>query len=100
MENTNATFLPNPELKRLPIVKKCVGCDKIFTHVLPEGLVDICICYEDAETKWRNYRLEVGTKKKGGKEEEVLYHYNPCPMATHIKHSPKVAEIRGRVKRK
>ncbi len=112
MENENTNFLPNPDgvyftkdvlVTRLPIVKKCVGCTKIFeNHALPEGevLADVCICYEDPETKWINYRLETEKKVKSGKEVEVIYHYNPCPMATHIKHSPKVAEIRGRVKRK
>ena len=105
----NAKFLPNPDgvyftkdvlVTRLPIVKKCVGCSKIFeNHTMPEGqvLVDVCICYEDPETKWRNYRLEVGSKTKGGKEVEVLYNYNPCPMATHIKHSPYMEEVRGKL---
>jgi hypothetical protein len=108
-ENTTATFLPNPDgvyftkdvlITRLPIVDKCKGCHKVFeNHALPEGqiLVDVCICYENPEIKWKSYRVEVGKKMKSGKEVEALYHYNPCPMATHIKHSPKVEEVRGKL---
>lgn len=103
-ENTTAKFLPNPELKRLPVVMKCMGCNKIFeNHTLPEGqiLVDVCICYENPEVKWKNYRVEKGKKMKSGKEVEVLYHYSPCPMATHVKHFPKpIVNVRDRVKRK
>ena len=107
MENettkTTALFLPNPDYKRLPIVGQCMGCSKVYeNHGLPECevLVDVCICYEDPEMKWNRYRLEQGSKKVSGKDEIIFYHYNPCPMATHIKHTPKVAEVRGRVKRK
>ncbi len=102
-EKTTASFLPNPKSKRLPIVSKCEGCHKIYeNHALPEGevLVDVCICYEDPEVHWKNYKVVTEKDRKAGKEVDIFYHYSPCVMATHIKHSPKVAKIRGRVKRK
>jgi len=107
MENSNekltASFLPNPELKRDPIVGKCMGCQKIYeNHALPESevLVDVCICYADPELHWSKYRIENETIQKAGKPKLVTYHYSPCPMATHIKHTPKVVKVRDRVKRK
>ena len=90
--------LPNPHMRREPIVSKCEGCDKVFeNHALPElmGVVDVCCCYEKPEAKWINYKVETEKQTKKGKEVDVFYHYNPCPMATHIKHSPKEKEIRG-----
>ena len=104
MENKiEEQILPNSELIREPIADNCDGCEKIFeNHALAGGmvLVDVCICYEKPDTKWRNYKAVSETIKKGGKDVPITYHYAPCPMATHIKHSPKKAEIRGRVKRK
>jgi len=99
-EKTNATWLPNPEMERFPIVEKCDGCNKIFEgHAIPTSmiLVDVCICYRDPEAKWRHYRVETGVKTKAGKEEVVYYHYNPCLMATHVKHSPYKEEVRGKL---
>lgn len=96
-------WLPNPELIRESIVPNCEGCGKIFeNHTLPEGmvLIDVCICYEKPGSKWRNYKKVSETIKKSGKDVPITYHYSPCSMATHIKHSPKIAEVRGRVKRK
>jgi hypothetical protein len=103
-EKTTASFLPNPEFKRHPIVTQCDGCQKVYeNHILPEGevLVDVCICYEDPKVHWRNYRVETEKGKVKGKEVDLFYHYSPCAMATHIKHSPKIInKVRDRVKRK
>jgi hypothetical protein len=100
-------WLPNPELIRESIVPNCEGCKNVFeNHTLPEGmvLVDVCICYEMPSTKWRNYKIVSETIKKSGKDVPITYYYSPCPMATHIKHSPKpdprIVQGRVRVKRK
>ena len=89
------TVLPNPKMNREPTVALCEGCQKIFeNHPLPESmiLVDVCICYEKPDTKWNNYRKEEEKTDK----KTLVYHYNPCPMATHIKHSPKVVKDKKR----
>ena len=103
-KETKLKVLPRPEVIRKPCHENCNGCERVFeNYALPEGtiLVDVCMAYEDPDSKWRNYRIEKETKTVKGKEVEVLYHYNPCALATHIEHSPKPEEkSRVRVKRK
>lgn len=105
IEKEEVKVLQNPELEREPIHEKCMGCNRVFeNHTLPEGtiLVDVCMAFQYPHLKWRNYRVETGKKKVMGKKEEttIFYHYNPCPLATHIEHSPKPVEVWVRVKRK
>ena len=90
-------ILPNPDEKREQCVKECVGCNVMFSSMEMKGddvIGDVCIAYKSPKAKWRNYRIEKGTKKVKGKDVEVLYHYSPCNFATHIKHSPKIVEIK------
>lgn len=99
----NIKELPHPEIVREPCVSHCQGCERIFeNYALPEGtiLVDVCMAYQDPSIKWKDYRKESEIKKVGSKEKEIFYHYNPCPLATHVEHSPKEEEKRLRVKRK
>lgn len=87
-------FLPNPDAPRAPTVELCEGCEKTYDDgQLP---LTVCKCYATPEVKWRSYRREEEEVEQGGKKKKKVYHYNPCPMATHIKHSPKVKLIRGR----
>lgn len=92
--------LPNPEIVREAINPNCSGCNRVFEgYATPEGtiLVDVCTAYEKPDTKWRHYRVESEMKTIKGKEEEVFYHYNPCPLASHMEHSPKPEELRGKI---
>ena len=96
-----ATVLPNPLVKRDQCVKECIGCDKMFSD---ENIGDVCVAYINPKGKWRNYsKVEeevinfmaiVDVKKD--KSEKIFYHINPCPLASHVKHSPKVDVIKGR----
>ena len=99
MKKETVQILPNPQIIRESINPHCVGCNRVFEgYAPPEGtiLTDVCMAYEKPDTKWRNYFAEKGKKIVKGKEEEVFYHYNPCPLATHMEHSPKPEEgIRG-----
>jgi hypothetical protein len=95
-------ILPNPEIIRQSINSHCAGCNRVFeNYAPPEGtvLTDVCMAYEMPDTKWRNYFLEKGTKMIKGKEVEILYHNNPCPLASHMEHNPKpVEQIQGKRK--
>jgi hypothetical protein len=88
--------LPNPDgvwitkdtlLTRQSCVKECIGCQKQFDT----GSDEVCIPYADPKVMWRRYTVESETIKENSYE----YHLNPCPMATHIKHSPKVIGTKG-----
>lgn len=99
MKKAVAKVLPNPDAIREPIHPHCAGCERVFeNHTLPEGtiLVDVCMAYEKPDTKWRNYYTREGKKTIKGKEVMIVYHYNPCPLATHIDHSP-MPEERGKL---
>lgn len=87
MEEVKA--LPNPNgvwitkdvhVTRQQCVKECQKCRNMFSD---ENIGDVCIPYADPKSKWRNYRRE-----DFGGHDLVL---NPCPMATHMKHTPKSA---------
>lgn len=89
--------LPNPDgvwitkdqlVTREQCVQQCQGCRNMFSD---ENIGDVCIPYADPKGKWRNYRVE----KETIKENYYEYHLNPCAMATHIKHSPKVIGTKG-----
>ena len=85
METTELKELPNPNIHREPCVENCEGCQKTYPIRLSEK--SVCICYQEPKTKWRNFKIEpfqVGDKKY----EAIL---NPCPMATHMSHTPKEA---------
>lgn len=88
--------LPNPDgvwitkdelVTREQCVQQCQGCRNMFSD--EKG--DVCIPYADPKTKWRNYKIENETIK----ENYYEYHLNPCLMATHVKHSPKVIGKKG-----
>ena len=84
--------------QREQCIDKCEGCDRMFSD---ENIGDVCMPYLYPGIKWKNYRVETEQKKvlsgtDKGKDTTIFYHYNPCPMATHIKHSPKKIELRGR----
>lgn len=87
------TVLPNPDVKREQCIQACLGCRKMFSD---NNIGDVCISYINPKAKWRNYRIEKGTKKSKGKDVEVLYHLNPCNLANHIIHSPKMDEMKKR----
>ena len=73
--------LPNPEVKRDQCVKECQGCNKMFSD---ENIGDVCIAYINPKVKWLNYRIEAVAV--GSKGKEIIYYYNPCPLASHVKH--------------
>lgn len=85
--------LPNPNVHREPCIDHCEGCRKTFPIRLSEK--SVCICYQNPKDKWRNYSLEEETIKGKGEDKHYEYHLNPCPMATHVKHSPKVIGQKG-----
>ena len=87
-------MLLNNDVKREQCVKQCVGCNRMFSD---ENIGDVCEAYQFPKVKWKNYYMETEKVQKSGKEVEVFYHYNPCVLATHITHSPKVEEVRGKL---
>ena len=97
-----AIVLPNPDVKRDQCVKECVGCKKMFSSMekslTHDGDVigDVCVAYINPKGKWSHYFKEEEIVKKSGKEVKVTYHNNPCNLASHISHSPKVDVVKGR----
>ena len=91
---------PKPEVKREPLHENCIGCERIFEMHDTDHSMDVCMAYQYPSLKWRHYRVETETKKVKGEDKTIFYHYNPCPAATHIEHSPKPEDKRLRVKRK
>ncbi len=99
-ENGQATVLPNPDgmwdgetqtfIPREQCAQQCAGCKKMFSD---HDMGDVCIAYISPKAHWRNYRIEVDKLKDN---KEIEYHYNPCGLATHIKHSPKFIAAKGR----
>lgn len=88
--------LPNPDgvwitkdelVTRQPCNKLCKGCRNTYPIRLPIDDVAeaVCIPYADPKAKWRNYRNE-DLNINGN---IIVMTLNPCPMATHIKHTPK-----------
>lgn len=58
---------------------------------------DVCIAYIKPKGKWRNYSKEEEVVVKRGKDDvKIFHHTNPCDLASHVKHSPKVDVIKGR----
>jgi hypothetical protein len=87
--------LPNPDgiwiakdelMTREQCVKECVGCRNMFSD---ENRGDVCIPYAFPKAKFRNYFMVKGLPIPNNKEGKKFpdEHYNPCPMATHIKHT-------------
>ena len=100
MKKETVQVLPNPQVIREPINPNCSGCKRVFEgYAPPEGtiLTDVCMAYEKPDTKWKHYKKESEIKTIKGKEVEVFYHYNPCSLASHVEHSPKPEELRGKI---
>lgn len=84
--------LPNPEAPREPCVEQCDGCSKQYDDgKLP---VTFCIAYMSPKVKWKGHTSQTVTKKIKGKDTEVVLHFNPCPLASHAKHTLSQEEVR------
>lgn len=89
--------LENPDVKRKPCVPKCMGCDRIFetkTNILFSALTEnteeisrVCRAYEDPKFHWRKHTTETVEKMMKGKKQDVIFHFDPCPLATHVSHT-------------
>ena len=89
--------LENPDAKRKPCVPKCMGCSRVFetkTNILFSSLTDkseeidrVCRAYENPEHHWRRHTTETVEKMIKGKKQEVILHFDPCPLATHVSHT-------------
>lgn len=98
----NVKNVPNPSglwdgqegifIQRETCVEKCIGCDK---QLIDESkLLPVCNAYLYPSLKWKDHTSQTITKKIKGKDTEITLHFNPCPLASHAKHTLSQEEAR------
>ena len=76
-------ILPNPDVKREECSKECVGCRRMFKENV---VCPVCISFQSPKSKWRNYYVGYIEKVEKGQTLKSPVYYNPCNMASHVKH--------------
>ncbi len=83
--------------KRESCVDMCVGCNRIFenrTNILFSETTNkhhevqmVCRAYLSPKAKWRNHTSQMAKKGYGKNEKTLILHFDPCNLASHIKHT-------------
>lgn len=84
-------------LEREPCPYQCVGCSRVFekkTNILYSENTDadqeverVCRAYLYPGVKWKHHETETVEKMIKGKKQQVVLHFNPCPLASHVSHT-------------